>query len=115
MIRSKRALEGYLQIDHRFSPGVPAEEQRRMLGLETAELGPHGHFERATLTCAHCQAMVIVNPLRNRDRGWCHSCDRYLCDRCAGIYGVDRQCRSFASLIENWSEALALRANVREV
>lgn len=33
-----------------------------------------------TLTCAHCSRIVLLNPRRTRDRGWCFRCDNYVCD-----------------------------------
>jgi predicted RNA-binding Zn-ribbon protein involved in translation (DUF1610 family) len=61
--------EGYLMIDHRASPGT--------------ELVPEGIlFETATMHCAHCGTVVIINPNRTRDRAWCVSCDKYICDNC---------------------------------
>jgi hypothetical protein len=38
-------------------------------------------FESGTRRCAHCQVQVIMNPLRQRERGWCMKCDDYVCDR----------------------------------
>jgi len=67
---SKRSLEGELIIDHRAEDGVP--------GLPRL-------FEAPIATCSHCQAGVVMNPLRTRARAWCHTCDRYICDRCDAI------------------------------
>ena len=62
-MRSKRAREGYLIIDERAA-GVKGPPK-----------------EAATVTCAHCQAIVIINPLRTRQRNWCWNCDHYICDK----------------------------------
>lgn len=67
-MKTKRSHEGYLQIDHRDSPGtlmVPG--------------GTNGEWP--TVTCAHCQFTYAVNPLRERARGWCWNCDEYICDK----------------------------------
>lgn len=37
--------------------------------------------ELPTFTCAHCAAIVVMNPMRTRERGWCWNCDAYLCDK----------------------------------
>lgn len=71
MPRSKTSLENYLMIDDRASGG-----QLR---------------EMKTLTCVHCNAQVILHPLRNRERKWCSNCDAYVCDtpgcqECNGSY-----------------------------
>ena len=44
-----------------------------------------GMTETPTMGCGHCQAIVILNPKRKRDRGWCWNCDQYLCDACQEI------------------------------
>src|SRR5690349_11557141 len=36
--------------------------------------------EFATETCCHCNRIVILNPLRQRERGYCRKCDAYICD-----------------------------------
>jgi hypothetical protein len=38
--------------------------------------------EFATLTCRHCGGVEIKNPLRTRERGFCHICYGHLCDAC---------------------------------
>lgn len=57
---TQRSREGYLMIDDRASGG--------------------GLFESATITCSHCQTVVVLNPLRTRARGFCRKCDHYICD-----------------------------------
>lgn len=79
---SKRSLEGYLLIDHRAGPGVSAQDVAA-LGRHGAHLPvvPEGAvFESATVTCAHCQAVVVLNPNRTRPRRHCPQCDAYVCD-----------------------------------
>jgi hypothetical protein len=44
-----------------------------------------GIIELDTLTCAHCQTIVLLNPKRQRSRGRCRNGDHYLCDACYGI------------------------------
>lgn len=71
-MHSKRALEGYLLIDNRASGG--------------------GMSEAPVLTCSHCHAQLIVNPLRTRERPWCRKCDHYLCDGCAAVASQTGEC-----------------------
>lgn len=71
MPRSKTSLENYLMIDDRAGGG-----QLR---------------EMKTLTCVHCNCQVILHPERTRERGYCQSCDAYVCDQpgcrdCNGSY-----------------------------
>lgn len=69
--------EGYISVDHRASPGLP----------DNPLLGEGTLFEAATMHCAHCGTVVIMNPNRTRDREWCTQCDKYICDNC----GVSRK------------------------
>ena len=81
---SQRAREGYLQVDHRNSPGISAEEVRRVnaLGKNKFEFVPAGmKFESATRVCCHCGTPVVLNPDRSRPRGYCRKCDAYHCDK----------------------------------
>ena len=41
-----------------------------------------GLFEAATTTCSHCQRIVVLNPDRTRERGYCRKCVHYICDEC---------------------------------
>jgi hypothetical protein len=77
---SKRAHEGYLLIDHRNSPGLTPDLVGHD-GSRTPIVGKGQLYESATITCAHCQVIVILNPLRTRARGYCQKCDAYICDR----------------------------------
>lgn len=38
------------------------------------------HVVRETLTCCHCNRVVVLNPQRKRERNWCFKCDAYVCD-----------------------------------
>jgi hypothetical protein len=69
---SKRTLEGELIIDHRAGDG-------------TAQCPAGTRLELPTVSCAHCQRIVLMNPLRTRERAWCMQCDRYICDQCNAV------------------------------
>jgi hypothetical protein len=73
--------EGYLLIDHRFSPGVP-EDIALKSGYDPKMLREGQVLECATIHCAHCLGAVVKNPMRIRERGYCTKCDKYLCDHC---------------------------------
>jgi hypothetical protein len=79
---SKKSQEGYLMVDHRFSPGL-TEEEARLSGFDPKQCGEGKLFEAATLTCKHCKVAVVKNPLRTRDRPFCMECHHYICDLCA--------------------------------
>ena len=96
---SKRRHEGCLLIDHRESPGVPCNPA--MMGKPDPMLVGAGHsMESATVTCSHCQVVVVLNPLRSRPRGYCQKCDRYVCDSPL----CNLECRPFEAVIEQAQE-----------
>jgi hypothetical protein len=72
---------GYLFVDHRASPGLTAEEARAV-GFDPSMAGSKV-IEADTMTCSHCKAVVVKNPLRQRERGFCLYCSHYICDCCA--------------------------------
>lgn len=59
---SLRSQEGYLLMDHRVSGGTLTEVP--------------------TVTCCHCNRVVILNPQRTRPRHYCPKCNAYACDEC---------------------------------
>jgi len=69
---SSEINEGYLMVDHRASPGLPGDPLR----------GEGTLFETKTNHCNHCGKVVIMNPLRTRDRAYCNKCRMYICDDC---------------------------------
>lgn len=74
---------GYLQIDHRDSPGLTPEQVAHVPGAMA--VGAGRMLERDVLTCSHCERAVVLQPLRTRDRGYCQKCDHYICDHCESI------------------------------
>lgn len=90
---SKRSHEGYFLVDNRHSGG--------------------GMLESATITCSHCQSVVVLNPNRSRSRGYCPKCDHYICDGCEATRVASAgACRPFNQIIEEAQEH-ALRGNVK--
>lgn len=86
---SKRRQEGYLLIDNSFAvrnapnpfPTEADMTQARAHGLTFPGMQVPV-FESATITCTHCNVVVVLNPNRTRERSYCASCDAYLCDGC---------------------------------
>lgn len=83
-------------IDHKESPGITPEQAR---GRGPA-VGKGQKLETPTYTCVHCQAVVVINPLRTRARGYCQKCDDYQCDAC-----VPFECKPFQKVIDEIQEA----------
>jgi len=102
---SLKRHEGYLQIDHRNSPGVPAEVLAQF-GLPPA--AGMGLFEAAVLTCSHCQKQLLKSPTRTRERAYCPKCDHYLCDECGARRAASGgECRTFKQVTDEIREAAA--------
>src|SRR5947208_7490384 len=99
-MKSKKAHEGYFEIDHRLSPG-------------NDQVGEGHRFECATITCGHCQRVVLLNPERRRTRFHCRKCDNYICDCCGDplITG----CLDFNALLDQLQEDAFLKLNVKEI
>ena len=75
--------EGYLFIDHTFSPGIPGD-LARSLGMDPEMVKEGKRLEAATLTCSHCKTVVVKNPYRLSERSNCSKCGfHYVCDFCA--------------------------------
>lgn len=56
-----RGARGYLMID------------------DTASGGEKRQYN--TLTCVHCNSVVVLHPKRIRPRNWCRKCNAYVCDK----------------------------------
>ncbi len=107
---SKRELEGYVKIDHSDSPGLTPEQARAAgrSGL-AGVIGAGQVFEAPTITCSHCQRVVILNPGRGRTRGYCPKCDHYLCDWCEAARVRTGICKPFSQVIEENIKATIAR------
>ncbi len=96
---SKRKHEGYILVDHRESPGVPVDVTGPA-GKNFISVAKGQTFESATVTCAHCNVIVVLNPNRTRERGYCQKCDQYVCDNPM----CSQDCRSFNRLLDTLQE-----------
>lgn len=80
-MRSKNSHAGELIIDHRNSPGITPEFMRVNNLAGPCVVGGQT-YETGIKNCAHCGGDVLLHPQRQRERGWCMSCDAYICDGC---------------------------------
>ena len=80
-MKSLRALESYVQIDHRESPGFDGAMAHK-LGLGRNGVGSV-NYESAIVHCCMCSRGVLLRPERSRERAFCRHCNSYMCDRCA--------------------------------
>ncbi len=76
---SQREREGYLQIDHRESPGVTAIAPPHP---DVPIVGRGVNYQTATCRCSQCHRLILMNPLRTRPRNYCAKCNSYHCDAC---------------------------------
>lgn len=105
MSLSKRSHEGYLMLDNRASPVPDAVVHNAGLPAGAGR----GFFEAPTYTCSHCQRVVVLNPLRNRERAYCTGCDHYICDGCGTVRAaLGGRCRTFKQLVDEVQEAATL-------
>jgi len=88
-MKSERSREGYLVIDHRAGPGVSRDELK---GFDAPAVEGGKLFESATITCSHCQTLVVLNPDRSRVRERCQKCFKYICDGCAAARKAGAEC-----------------------
>lgn len=75
---------GYLMIDNRLAGG--------------------GLSEAATSTCSHCQRIIVLNPDRTRERGFCHRCSHYICDQCSAVQHLTLRCVPIAKVFDQLQE-----------
>ena len=114
-MRTKRSHEGFLMIDHRCGDGL-SHAMADSVAVKGGTL-----YESSTLTCSHCQKVVILNADRSRSRGYCPSCDHYVCDDCEAIRVATLTCTPFKKIkdvaqeaglrnltIQQWNPNLAL-------
>jgi len=102
--------EGEVMIDHRASPGLTADEAAKF-GFHPDQVKEGALFEAATMTCAHCNRVVIRNPLRVRERATCLQCNQYICDLCDGARRqpdyVHRPWKAIADLVQSGKFTMA--------
>lgn len=115
-MKTKRSQEGYVEIDHRYSPGLPPH----LAALAYPEvphplLGPAATLEAPTMGCSHCQAIVVLNPARTRERAWCRTCDAYLCDQCGAAQKAGAPCKTFEQLVVETQEQAARALGIKEL
>ncbi len=82
---------GYYEIDHRAAH-------------DELPKGTPRHFEADTYTCTHCNAVVVMNPARVRERTKCRGCSHHICDRCAAALAAGATCRTYAQFVAEAQE-----------
>lgn len=67
-----RSQEGYILLANEHAPPDPSLPVQMQAPV----------FEAASCTCSHCQAIMIVDPLRQRPLPYCRKCNHSICSRC---------------------------------
>jgi len=91
-MRSRARQHGVLEIDHSASPETLAvpEEQKAVF---------------RTSTCSHCGAVVVQNPQRQRERGYCPKCDHFICEACVAVrHATGGDCKTLRQVFEEMQE-----------
>lgn len=107
-MKTKRADEGYVLIDHRNSPGISPEFIAKNR-LDAPAVGAGVTYESAVSVCHHCNRDIILNPNRTRERAWCWVCDHYICDLCDTARKLGVPCTPFKKKLELWFSKLMRR------
>jgi hypothetical protein len=108
-MRTKRTHEGYLLIDHRAGDGFSDDVMADAVAVKGGTL-----FESSTITCSHCQKIVIINPDRSRSRGYCPGCDHYICDECELVRVTTLTCTPFKKIRDAAQEAGYRNLNIEQ-
>lgn len=101
---SKRGLEGYLEIDHRDSPGITPEEAARA-GRGTVPVAAGSRLQLAVTICPYCETTIVRNPNRERPRAYDPKTDRYICDRCDFLRKLNGELKPMKQIIDEWADA----------
>jgi phage terminase large subunit GpA-like protein len=107
-VKSLRSHEGYMLIDNRNTPGVSDAE---MVAMGYPVGAGRGLYESATYTCSHCNAVVVIEPKRTRDRGYCRKCSQRICDGCNALYAKAFECIPMSMIVEQVQEAAEKKAD----
>lgn len=71
-------------------------------------------YEAATITCRHCQTVLLRNPMRTRERAYCTGCDHYICDQCAVVRKVTMECQDIQKVFDRLQHEAVLLLGSQE-
>lgn len=99
-------------INHKDSPGLSDDI------VVAAGMPPgsgRGLFEAPFAKCHCCQTMLIINPLRTRERGYCPIHDKYACDWCHEKRITTGVCKSFDEIADEFIENEIKKTLIKEI
>lgn len=89
---------GYVEIDHRNSPGLTEADVAGMPGGVAVAGGTR--WEADIQQCSHCQRGVVLNPGRVRARAVCLKCHHFICDHCDAARATTGDCVPFLAVLD---------------
>lgn len=100
MKHSLRHGGGYLEIDHRDSPGLTPSDVAHVPGAIPVAAGQR--FETDVYQCSHCQRQVVLHAPADRMqfRGYCQKCDHYICNNCEALRVKTGACVPFVQVLD---------------
>lgn len=107
MSHSLRSHEGVILIDNRNSPGI---DDATMVAMGYPIGSGKGLYESSTYTCNHCSAVVVIEPKRTRERGFCRGCGQRICDGCNAILARTFTCVPMSKIIDETLERAVKQA-----
>lgn len=66
--------------------------------------GTQRYLEAGTYTCTHCSRVVVMNPMRVRERYKCKGCNHHICDPCAAEMAAGAACKTMQQKYEEHLE-----------
>lgn len=94
---------GFLNVDHRESPGLSWEDiplKARLAGM--TPVGRGVNFEADAYQCTHCERTIVLTA-KHQDlhkRGYCPSCDHFICNRCEKWRRITGMCWSVRRAVD---------------
>lgn len=96
---------GFLEIDHRESPGLTPADVAHVPGA--IAVGKGEHFETDVYQCSHCQRAVVLRAAAGKmvERGYCPKCDHFICNACEKLRAATGgQCVPFKAVLDKAAE-----------
>lgn len=110
-VKSLRSHEGVMYIDNRNAP-VPDDV---MVSMGYAPGSGRGVYESATYTCSHCNRVVVIEPKRTRERGYCRKCSQRVCDPCNELKAKTFECLTVKEIADIVQESAERQADVSSI
>lgn len=110
-MKSLRSHEGYIYVDNRNAP----VDDATMVAAGYPVGAGRGMYESATYTCSHCNRVVVIEPKRTRERGYCRKCSQRICDPCNELKAKNFECITVKEIIDHVQESAERQADVSSI